>query len=508
MMILRLVVALLLFVAAGPVSARGMELVLGWQGSTRWDSNVLRSSENEEADFSILTGPTLELRKPEGHLTGELRWQSLWRGFLETSDANGFDHSGDLGVRWQADARSRFELDNQFSQTDSVTSLLDSADAGLAGAGRSVEAGTELILQNNVRGAFSRRLSPRMTLEASVANSLVEFEDETNSDSRSTRGALQLTRALNERIVAGIGTAFTRQDFQDTIFQEGSGASIAEVFGVFNYQISPTLSMSLNLGPALNQPDDIDAIRRVPEVPTLGSFLVDAASCPNSVFGSGCSPAIAQNLTTGDTGNLPIATGSVPIVEAAFLDGAPEVDDTLTLFGAFSLVKRWERSSAQIRLQRRTSASSGNGASTDLTLANVVFNWQPARRWSLTAVAAWALQTSASEFPITELVVAPGTVFVDANGRLVDDASQAAFRADGAAIASSVRTIGSSDSAFEQTIYKLQFRAIRRISQRLAVNARASFLRSEQSGDLQSDTTRDIYRLDIGLRWEFDPIRF
>ncbi|MCL4685368.1 hypothetical protein KJ059_11525 [Myxococcota bacterium] len=500
--------ALALFVTALPASARGMELVLGWRGATRWDSNVLRTSENEEADFSILTGPTLELRKPQGDVTGQLRWESLWRGFLKTSDANGFEHSGDLAGRWQADARNLFEIDNQFSRTDSVTSLLDTADGNLTGAGRSLEAGTDFILQNNVRGTFSRRLSPLMTLEASVANALVQFEDEEDSDSLSTRGLLQITRALNERMVAGIGTAFTRQDFDDTIFQEGSGASIAEVFGIFNYQITPTLRMSLSLGPALNQPDDIDAIRRVPEVPTLGSFLVDAASCPNSVFGSGCSLAVAQNLATGALTNLAIATGSVPIVEAAFLDGAPEADDALTLFGAFSLVKRWERSSAQLRLQRRTSSASGDGTSQDLTLANVVFNWQPARRWSLTAIAAWTLQTSASEFPITELVVTPGTVFVDSNGRVVEDASQAAFRADGAAIASGVRTAGSSDSAFERTTYQLQFRATRRISRRLVANARTSWLRLEQSGDLQVDTTRDIYRLDIGIRWEFDPIRF
>lgn len=500
--------ALMLFVTALPASARGMELVLGWHGATRWDSNVLRTSENEEADFSILTGPTLELRKPKGDVTGQLRWESLWRGFLETSDANGFEHSGGLGVRWQANARNLFEIDNEFSRTDSVTALLDTAGGSLAGAGQSVEAGTDFILQNNVRGTFSRRLSPLMTLEASLANSLIEFEDETNSDSRSTRGALQITRALNERMVAGIGAAITRQDFDDTVFQEGSGASIAEVFGIFNYQITPTLRMSLNLGPALNRPDDIDTIRRAPEVPTLGSFLVDAASCPNSVLGSGCSLAVAQNLATGALTNLAIATGSVPIIETSFLDEAPEADDTLTLFGAFSLVKRWERSNAQIRLQRRTSSSSGDGTSTDLTLANFVFNWKPANRWSLAAIATWTLQTSASEFPITELVVTPGTVFVDGNGRVVGDASQAAFRADGAAITSGVRTAGSSDSAFERTTYQLQLRAARRISRRLVANVRASFLRSEQSGDLQADVTRDVYRLDIGVRWEFDPIRF
>ncbi len=500
--------------------ARAVEVILGWDVATRWDSNVLRSSDDEQDDFSIRIGPLMELHQRRGDVTGRLRWNSLWEGFLDTSGADNFEHFVDLDGAWQIDARNQIRLSNSLARTDSITSQLVVQDSGgLAAPGQGVRAGTESTLRNQANLTFAHQLSPLLSLEASVDNSLFEFEDDDESDGISTRGAAQVLRTLTPRMAVGVGAAFTRQDFDESTFSGESGADIVEVFGIWNYQITPTLVMSTSLGPALNRPDDIDSSRLVPGAPTIGSAfgpsLIDAASCPALASGSlvGCAPAVARDVTTG----IPVPEllparvnpQSVPLVRAAFLDGDPEADDSLTLFGAWSLTKQWDRSNAQLRVQRRTSAASGDGVSTDLTLASASFTWRPDRLWELRWTAGWTLQTSASDLPITALVFEPaaGPIFVDNDFRITGDPASAVFRADGAVVTAGVREAGSTDSAFESTSYQAQFVATRQLSRRLTARGRLSFFRFDTSGDLQSDRTTDTVRIEVGVRWTFDPIR-
>jgi hypothetical protein len=199
----------------------------------------------------------------------------------------------------------------------------------------------------------------------------------------------------------------------------------------------------------------------------------------------------------------------VPQVRASFVTGDPETDDTVTLFGSWSLRKQWDRSAAELRVQRRTSAASGDGVSTDLTLASASFTWRPDRKWVLRWTAGWTLQTSASDFPITEIVFGPAAdpIFVDDAFRITSDPASAVFRADGAVVSTGVRETGSTDSAFESTSYQAQFVATRQISRRLTARGRLSFFRFDTSGDLQADRTTDSVRVEVGLRWTFDPIR-
>ena len=505
-------VVLMPCVLLASLEARAVDVTLGWDAATRWTSNVLNSSENEQDDFSLRTGPVVEIDEQRGDVTGRLRWMTLWEGFLDTSGADTFEHFGTLDGAWQINARNRLRISNDLARTDSLTSQLVIQDDLPSPTGQDVEAGRTSTLRNNATLSFAHQWTPRVSLEASVSNSLYDFEDEDRSDGLSTRGSVQAVRALSEVMSLGVGAAFTRQDFDETEFASGTGSEIIEVFGIWNYQITPTLLLTSSLGPAWNRPDEFDDGRFVPEVPTNGGFLVAAATCPqrsdgSRVFAAGCQFAVAENLDTGQTGVLRLASGSVPIVRASFLDGGAEAEDALTLFGSLSLIKQWERSSARLSVQRRTSAASGNGVSTDLTSATASYSWQPERRWQLTALAGWSLQTSASDVPLTEIVVEPGTLFVDATGRLVDDPALATFRADGAAISAGLREAGSTDSALESTTYQVQFLASRQISRRLTARGRVSLFRFESSGDLQSDRTTDALRLEVGLRWEFDPLR-
>jgi len=511
-------------------TAEAVEVLPGWDAETSWDSNVFNGADGEQDDFAIRTGPILELRQRQGDVTGRLRWRSFWEGFLDTSGADNFEHFVDLDGSWQISDRNRLAILNNLSRTDSVTAQLASDEGVALSPGEGTDVGTKSALRNRANVRFLHQLTQQMSFDASVDNSIFEFEDPNNSDAVSTRGQAQVSRTISPRSVVGLGAAFTRQDFAARQSQglsgssEGSGAEIIEVFGIWNYRISPTLIMSTSLGPALNRPDEFESTRLAREVPTILSppvflpsgtiqfpTLIDAESCPLSadgsdrVFGPGCAPATAQNLATGDTGFVPVAPESIPLVEARDLTGGSATDDTLTLFGAWSLTKTWERASARLNLQRRSSAASGNGTSTNLTLASASFSWVPEQKWRLTATAGWTLQTSASDLPISTLVFRPETVFVDGAGLIVDDPTLAVARVDGAAVTAGIRETGSSDNAFESMTYQLRLSATRQISRRLTARASASLFRSEQSGDLQSDTTTDSIRIGIGLRWMFDP---
>ena len=504
-------------------TAEAVDVVAGWDTATRWDSNVFNSSETEESDIVIRTGPLLELTQRQGDFTGRLRWRSLWEGFLDNSDANNFEHFVDLDGAWQISARNRLEITNRFARTDSVTAQLAAGDGTVLSPGQGIDVGTDSSLQNLANATFSHELTPTLSLTATVDNSLFDFENDDNSDSFSTRGSLDAIQAISYRTRLGIGAAFTRQDFEGTQGREDSGADIIEVFGIWNYQITPTLIMSTRVGPALNRPDEVEIARRAPEFPTILSppvptpgglvrfpTLIDASTCPlrsdgSRVLADGCAPAVGQDLATGDPRLFAVDQQAIPLIEAMDLTGGTGSDDAMTLFGAWSLIKRWERASARLSLQRRSSAASGDGVSTDLTLANVSLSWQPDQRSILTATAGWALQTSASDVPFTEFVVRPETLFVDGNGLIVDDPALALVQVDGAAVTAGVREAGSSDNAFESTTYQLVFGATRDISRRLAARASMSFFRSESGGDLQADSTTDSVRFEIGLRWKFDP---
>lgn len=492
--------------------ARAADVRAGWEAGTRWDSNVLNSARNEQRDVSLRTGPFLEFEQRQGEVTGLVRGRGYWEGFLDTEGANNFEYFLDARGAWSINPRNQLRFSNNLSRTDSLTAELAVVDDEPTTTGQDVEAGRSSTLRNNANLTFAHQWSRRVAFEASVTNSLFDFERDTRSDSLSTRGSMQATRTLTERMTVGIGAAFTRQDFDETTTSPESGADIVELFGIWNYTVTPTLVISATLGPALNRPDEFENSLPVTGVPTISGFIVDAGTCPlrsdgNRVFGAGCQPAVGQILGTPNATFVPLAAGSAPIVTASFLDGGTEADDSLTLFGSLAIIKYWEHSSARFFFQRRTSAASGNGASTNLTSASLSYAWEPARKWRLSAVAAWTLQTSASDFPIVGLAVGPQTLFVDASFNLVDDPAQAAFQVDGAAVSTGVLEIGSTDSAYETTSYQLQFLASRQITRRLTARGRVALFRSERSGDLQDDSTTDALRFEIGLRWEFASFR-
>lgn len=512
------IIALLASFVGASCEVYAVEVVVGWDTSTRWDSNITRTSQDEIDDFSIRTGPLMELRQRHGDVTGALRWSSLWEGFLDTREADNFEHFVALSGNWQINERNELRLSNDLARTDAISSQLLTEDGVVVSPGIGVDVGTQATLRNLANATFSHQLSPRLSLVGSVDNSIFEFENEDLSDAVSTRGSFQATRALSSRASIGVGAAFTRQDFDDTPFRSGSGSDVIEIFGAWTYQITPSLFVSMNLGPALNRPDALDSTRVVPQFPTIGSALIDATSCPEQVVAAGCQAAIQRDPISGAPRIAGIVDGqpvffvanvqpgSIPLVEASFLTGAPESDDTITLLGALSLVKQWERSSARLSFRRRTSAASGAGASTDLTSLFASYTWRPERKWTLVGTVGWSLQASASDIPITQLTIEPATIFVDASGQIVDGPGSALFRADGAAAATGLREAGSTDSAFETTSYQIQFMASRKISRRLTARGRATFIRIETSGDLQSDRTTDTLRFEIGLRWTFDPM--
>ena len=490
---------------------RAADVTLGWDAATRWDSNVLNNSSNEQDDFSIRTGPSVEVEQLQGDVTGRLFGATFWEGFLDTDGADNFEFFADAEGAWRINARNELSFSNRLARTDALTSQLVVEDGLPSATGQDVAVGRDSTFRNNAILDFSHQWSPLVSIDASVVNSIFDFESDTQSDGMSTRGAVQALRALNERMSVGLGAAFTRQDFDASESSSESGADIIEVFGIWNYQISPTLSLTSSLGPALNRPDEIEQERDVQQFPTLFSTLLDAASCPQPVVSLECSPAIQRDPVTGQLLGQPavVSAASIPVVRASFLGGGPESDDALTLFGRLSLVKTWERVSARLSVERRSSAASGNGVSTDLTSASASLSWQPDRRWHFTTLAAWTLQTSATDFPFTATVIQPSSesLFFDGDGRLVQDPSLAAFRVDGAAESAGIIETGSTDSAFETTSYQLQFRATRRITGRLTARGSLSLFRSDFGGDLQSDRTTDAIRVDFGLRWELAPIR-
>src|SRR5690606_10700776 len=143
----------------------------------------------EEDHYATRVGPGVQVSQRQGDVTGFLRWSTLWEGFLETTDANNFEHFGNLRGSWRIDDRNTLQVSNVFAVTDSITSQLVVEDGQVVAPGQDVDIGTDSVLRNTAYASFTHRLTPRVSVEASVSNFLLNYEDEDRSDAISTRGS-------------------------------------------------------------------------------------------------------------------------------------------------------------------------------------------------------------------------------------------------------------------------------------------------------------------------------
>ena len=102
----RITLAILTLLLVAPV-AGAEEFELGIFGNIEYDNNVLNSSEDREDGWILRVGPNLTLRRTQGDVTYDLRYQLRYEDYLTPSEIDDeFDHYFFGRGRWQITSRT------------------------------------------------------------------------------------------------------------------------------------------------------------------------------------------------------------------------------------------------------------------------------------------------------------------------------------------------------------------------------------------------------------------
>lgn len=528
--------ALLLLLACGPAGA--VELDLGWDTRMVWDSNPLRTVDDEEPDFSVYGGPNLGLRERSRALDYVLNYRLRYEQYFDLASVNGFEHFANGQATWRIDPRSQLSFSESFSRTRGLGANFVEPVPGID----PVDVAGELQIRRSptvrslTRATYTRQLSPLWSFESSVDGQLYDYEDELRQDVLSLRGSSQLTRSLSRRLLVGFGGALTRQQFDDTSRSLESGTTIVEAYGLLTYLISPSLTLSLAGGPAWSEPDSegdesVAPRHGVGQDAARVTRLINPALCglpapgvvpAGTVSFRSCQTQAGFYDLDGSGPNLPVFLPSALVPGAYAIDrnelsfdavdvlgDAEEPDGGLTYFGRVALVKSWRTVEGELSYRRSASTSSGIG-STTLDVASAVLKWQPSRRrFRIDARATWSLQSQLNEQPIIDFLFAPtgSTVWVDAGGVIYEtDPGGGATPVANAARVVGVRTLGLSDAGFDIETLLFDLRANRRMTEHLILTAQAGWWRQETQSEFSEARTVEDLRFQLGFTWAFDPI--
>jgi uncharacterized protein (PEP-CTERM system associated) len=239
------IVAVLLLVV---VPARAAEFLPSWDLEGQWSSNVFKVAEDEQSDFSVRTGPKLRVREAQGDLTYDAYYQFLYEAYADIEGLNDIEDSDQYFSgqgSWRATPTTTITASNLFAYTTSIDSLFDAA----GGLVSTVTFGRERVTTNNAQASIVHDLSPRWQLEASASNRLFHYQDQRQSDTTSTTGTLQLTRALTPRLIVGGGAQYQRQEFAAVTDLPRRGTTVYQAFGVVDYRITPSIRALVRSAP-------------------------------------------------------------------------------------------------------------------------------------------------------------------------------------------------------------------------------------------------------------------
>ena len=496
----------LLHGAALPAGAA--EFIPSWDVDGVWNSNVLRSAEDEQRDFSLRTGPNLRFREKQGDFTYDVTYQLRYEEYARLNGISEFDQFANGEASWRATPTTDVGFSDVFGYSSSLGGLFDTVGVGTAV--QLVATTRERITTNVASANIRQRIGRLWELTVAADNSFTGFRSQNAPDSLSTSATIQATRGITRRLVAGIGAQYQRQSFSDTPDATGQGSTVYQGFGILNYRISPTWRFAVRAGPALAEPDprgsqSIDAssyfpfnadtcptrsdgVHFVPQGQALG-FNITGPQCQRALFGAP-DGTLFQAVPTSAT-------------QPVLFSAASGSQSSLNYFGRISLDKDWEQWTASVSYGRSASSGSGLGTSTAVDTFQGMVRWTPSALWNVSLQAVYSTQTSltplrALQFAVTNEVT---DVLVQPLGGGPITNGMAAI-----AVPFEVSQGDAVDNAFTATTTRIELAGVRRLSRRLSVDGTASWWKQEGSSDFAEDTSRQNYRVVLGFTWTFEPI--
>lgn len=202
---------------------------LGFQ--TVYDSNFNLTEENEESEVSALFQPWLNYTSdPEGGASFSLsaNYQPTYNAYLDNSDLNGLNHSGDVTLSWIG-GRTEVSVFASYSELSGTDRLSGSFTSGS-------------VFSGGLRA--TRQIAPRTSLNGSLSYSQSGYSSGDNEGSQIFTGSFGGIWNATERTGIGSSIRYSQTESDNTGTRE-AWALLAEL----RYRAGERIWLSASLGP-------------------------------------------------------------------------------------------------------------------------------------------------------------------------------------------------------------------------------------------------------------------
>ncbi|MBW2667140.1 MAG: hypothetical protein JRE13_12685, partial [Deltaproteobacteria bacterium] len=198
-----------------PVAAGAVDVDLGVKVDGVYDSNVYRTTRNQQQDGSFRFTPTIAIDFPGRKFSGNLYYAPTYEVFTTQSEANGLTHDVRNQLLWVPDEKTDVRLVNRFRALD----VLNFGDPD------TIDEGTQPIPDNDIKRqrvylfgsalSIAHAISPRWDSKTSIDFNLFNTERRLTSDSKTIAGFQSFDYGLTAADRIGVGGGVSAQFFDE-----------------------------------------------------------------------------------------------------------------------------------------------------------------------------------------------------------------------------------------------------------------------------------------------------
>lgn len=386
-------------------------------------SNLFRSSSNEQADGSYQIRPRLRFQRPKGEIEYQVEYSPTYDVFFETSGIDGFDQFGRTELSYSPTPLGTF-----FTSTDLAyyRSIRSNTVEGPSGSPEVVPDVSGRVFRGFTDLGYRHAFSATTVGEASFGIQAYEYSTPSNTDSVGFVGELNLAHQISPTVELGGLLLASHRRFEDQDDQPASDGTILHGGPIVRLEPIPTFTIEVEIGPAWVLTD-----RDAGESASVSRFRT--AGTQAAVF-AGCGQAAGQPLLSRCPLAPPGGPSSVFAGESVSVDyvsgGRPLATDNSEPNALGSLLLRKDESwgYASLGYLRAEDASSGNGATTVRDSLTATASFGGDTRWNLRLRANWNQRETVDRIAQSDVVAASsgipaggGLFFAEADALVVVD---------------------------------------------------------------------------------------
>ncbi len=214
------------------------------------DSNVFRQSVDKTDDGTFDISPRLGVHDDDEDVSYGFDYAPTYRNFFKTSGIDGVDHNANARTSWMISPVDKLEASGSYYNGRQF--LFGTSDSG-AGSTVSVN-DRERIGISFANLGYRRALSPRLSIRGDGF-----FDDfdasgtsvNSQTDSRAYTGRISTHYALSPRAEIGLSASGRRRENRAVgPLQPNTRTNVWDVLAFVSYEITPTLSASVQVGPS------------------------------------------------------------------------------------------------------------------------------------------------------------------------------------------------------------------------------------------------------------------